>query len=85
MNDFAESDIAHALGRLEAKVSALEDRIARAEAGAEARMLAFEHKLGGIATTVAQSIGAVKLVHWVAGAMVAIGGFVMSGLFRSGK
>ena len=85
MNDFSDSETARTLGRLEAKVAAIEDRLERHESNATVRMAAIEQKLDGMANTLAQSMGAVKLVHWVAGAAVAGIGFVVSVLMRPVK
>ena len=85
MNDFTDGETSRSLGRLEAKVAAIEDRLERHEQNSTARMVAIEQKLDGMANTLAQSMGAVKLVHWVAGAAVAGIGFVLSVLMRPMK
>jgi|GEM_PF-5638923 len=81
----AESELGRVLGRLEAKVAAIEGRIERLEAGSTARMATIEQKLDGVVSTLAQSLGAVKLVHWLGGAGVAALGFVASLAWRQGK
>ena len=73
------------LGRLEARVGAIEDRLERQEITAMARMAAIELKLDGVANVLAQSLGAMKMVHWLSGAAVAAFGFVLSWLLRTGK
>ena len=80
-----DEEAGRVLGRLEAKVAAIEHRLERDEANLTARMAAIELKLDGVATILAQSMGAVKVVHWLSGAAVAGLGFVVSWLMRSGK
>ncbi len=81
----AEGELARVLGRLEAKVAAIEGRIERLEIGSTSRMTAIEVKLDGMANALAQSMGAMKLVHWLGGAVFAGVGFVASMLMRQGK
>jgi hypothetical protein len=78
-------ETARVLGRLEAKVAAIEDRLERQDIVLAARMAAIELKLDTMATTLAQSMGAVKLAHWLAGAAVAGIGYLGTVLFRQGK
>lgn len=82
---FGDGELARVLGRLEAKVAAIEGRIERLEVGSTARMVTIETKLDGVVSTLAQSMGAMKLVHWLGGAVVAGIGFVASIAWRSGK
>ena len=81
----AEGEAARVLGRLEATVAAIEDRLERHEANSTMRMAAIELKLDAVANTLAQSMGAVKLVHWMSGAAVAGLGFLVSIVLRQGK
>lgn len=85
MIEMNDGEMSRVLGRLEAKVAAIEDRLERHEANSTLRMTAIEHKLDGMANTLAQSMGAVKLVHWAAGALVAGAGFLLHVLLRPGK
>jgi hypothetical protein len=80
-----DGEAARALGRLEAKVAAIEDQLERQDAAFLARMTTIERKLDTMATTLAQSMGAIKLAHWLAGAAVAGIGFLASLLFPSSK
>lgn len=80
-----DGDDARVLGRLEANVAAIEDRIERHEANSALRMAAIELKLDAVANTLAQSIGAVKVVHWLFGAAVAGLGFLLSMMLRQNK
>ena len=80
-----DEEAGRVLGRLEARVAAIEDRLERQELNAAARMAAIELKLDGVANVLAQSMGAMKVVHWMSGAAVAALGFVVSWLMRSGK
>jgi hypothetical protein len=48
-------------------------------------MAAIEVKLDGVATVLAQGLGAMKVVHWLCGAVLAAVGFALSWLMRSGK
>ena len=80
-----ESELGRVLGRLEAKVAAIEGRIERLELGSTARMATIEQKLDGVVSTLAQSLGAVKLVHWLGGAVVAAIGVLASVAWRQGK
>jgi hypothetical protein len=80
-----ESETARVLGRLEAKVAAIEGRMERLEANGTARMAVIEQKLDVMANTLAQSMGAAKLVHWLGGAVVAGIGFLASLAVRQGK
>ena len=82
---FADGELARVLGRLEAKVAAIEGRIERHEIGSTSRMMAIEAKLDGVVSTLAQSMGAMKLVHWLGGALVAGIGFLVSVVWRSGN
>ncbi len=80
-----DDEAGRVLGRLEATVAAIEDRLERHEANSTARMAAIELKLDGVANALAQSLGAVKVVHWLSGAAVAGLGVVVSWLMRTGK
>lgn len=81
----AESELARVLGRLEAKVAAIEGRIERLELGSTSRMAMIEVKLDSVANALAQSMGAMKLVHWLGGAVFAAFGFLASVLMRQAK
>lgn len=83
--DPRDSESARALGRLEAKVAAIESRIERYEADATQRMTAIERKLDGVATTLAQGMGAAKLVHYIAGALIAGAGVLAGAWFKTGR
>jgi hypothetical protein len=78
-----ESEAARVLGRLEAKVAAIEDRIGRIEVGSTQRMSVIEQKLDNVVQALAQSMGAMKLVHWLGGALFAGLGFLGSVLLRN--
>ena len=80
-----DEEAGRVLGRLEARVGAIEDRLARQEVSAMARMAAIEVKLDGVATVLAQGLGAMKVVHWLCGAVLAAVGFAVSWLMRNGK
>lgn len=80
-----DGETARILGRLEANVGAIEDRMARLESSSAARMTAIEQKLDGVVHTLAQSMGAMKLLHWFGGAVVAGLGFLASTLLRDGR
>ncbi len=82
---FGDGELARVLGRLEAKVAAIEGRIERLEIGSTSRMATIENKLDGVVSTLAQSLGAMKLVHWLGGAVVAGIGFVVSIAWHSNK
>lgn len=80
-----EGELARVLGRLEAKVAAIEGRIERLEVGSTSRMTAIEVKLDNVVNSLAQGMGAMKLVHWLAGAVLAALGFLASVLLRQGR
>ncbi len=80
-----DDEAGRVLGRLEATVAGIENRLERHEANSTARMAAIELKLDAVANALAQSMGAVKVVHWLSGAAVAGLGFAVSWLMRSGK
>jgi hypothetical protein len=80
-----DGETARVLGRLEAKVAAIEGRLERQDVTSSARMSAIEAKLDGMANTLAQSLGAAKLVHWLAGALVAGLGYLASVVLRQVK
>ena len=80
-----ESETSRVLGRLEAKVAAIEGRMERLESNSAARMTTIENKLDSMANTLAQSMGAMKLVHWLGGAAFAGLGFLASVIMRQGK
>ena len=82
---FSDGELSRVLGRLEAKVAAIEGRIERHEMSSLVRMAAIELKLDGVVSTLAQSLGALKLVHWLGGAVVAGIGFLASVAWRQGK
>lgn len=77
-----DGDAARVLGRLEATVVAIEDRIERLEVTSAARMSAIEQKLDGVVNARAQSLGAMKLMHWIGGGLLAVAGFLANNLFR---
>jgi hypothetical protein len=78
----ADGETARVLGRLEANVGAIEDRIERYEITSTMRMSTIEAKLDGVVHTLAQSLGAMKLLHWFGGALIASLAFLMSTLLR---
>ncbi len=75
-------EMPRSLGRLEASVAGLENRIERLEFSSAVRMAAIEQKLDGVVQTLAQSQGAMKLAHWLGGAFFAAIGFLASWLVR---
>jgi hypothetical protein len=78
----ADGETARVLGRLEAKVAAIEDRIERIEVSAALRMSVIEQKLDNVNQALAQSMGAMKLMHWLGGVVFAGLGFLGSLLLR---
>ncbi len=80
-----DGELARVLGRLEAKVAAIEGRIERLEVGSTSRMAAIEVKLDSVVNALAQGMGAMKLVHWLGGAVLAGLGFLASVFLRSGR
>lgn len=80
-----DRDTARVLGRLEAKVAAIEGRLERLEATMAQRVGSLELKLDGVANTLAQSMGAMKLVHWLGGAAFAGLGYLASVVLRQIK
>ncbi|MCW3476556.1 hypothetical protein [Limobrevibacterium gyesilva] len=78
----ADGEMARVLGRMEAKVAAIEGRIERIEISSALRMSVIEQKLDNVGQTLAQSLGAMKLMHWLGGAAFATVGFVTSVLLR---
>jgi hypothetical protein len=81
----AEGETARALGRVEAKVAGIEDRIERLEASSALRMAAIEQKLDGVVNTLAQSLGAMKLMHWLGGIALAGLGYLASVFMRGSR
>jgi hypothetical protein len=80
-----DGEVARVLGRLEAKVAAIEGRIERLELGSTSRMATIEVKLDAVVSALAQGMGAMKLVHWLGGAAVAALGFLASIMLRHDK
>jgi hypothetical protein len=80
-----DNETARVLGRLEAKVAAIEDRIERLEASSAGRMLVIESKLDMVVHALAQSQGAMKLVHWCGGAAFAALGYIANTLIRQSR
>jgi hypothetical protein len=80
-----DGEIARVLGRLEAKVAAIEGRIERLEVGSTSRMAAIEVKLDNVVSALAQGMGAMKFVHWLGGALLTAVGFVASMMLRHDK
>jgi hypothetical protein len=65
-------EMGRSLGRLEANVAGIENRIERLELSSAVRMAGIEQKLDGVVQTLAQSLGAMKLMHWLGGALFAV-------------
>ncbi|MDE2197897.1 MAG: hypothetical protein KGJ41_02655 [Rhodospirillales bacterium] len=78
----AEGETARSLGRLEANVAAIESRLERLDVSAAARMSVIELKLDGVTNALAQSMGAMKLVHWAGGALFAALGYFANSIMR---
>ncbi len=73
------------LGRLEGRIVALEDRMDRQEAMTSVRLTAIETKLDHIGNALAQGLGGMRLIHWIAGAVLACAGFFASHFSQSSK
>jgi hypothetical protein len=88
MTDRAEQSLeptALMLGRFEGRIIALEDRMDRHEAVNSVRLTAIETKLDHISNTLAQGLGGMRLIHWIAGAALACAGFFASHFSQSSK
>jgi hypothetical protein len=75
-NVVRDGEAARVLGRLEARVAAIEDRLGRHEASITARMAAIEMKVDHVAHSLAQGLGALKLIHWIGGLSLMLAGFL---------
>ncbi len=78
----ADGETARILGRLESSVGAIENRIQRLEITSATRMSVIEQKLDGVVNSLAQGLGAMKLVHWLGGGVLALMGFLASIILR---
>jgi hypothetical protein len=67
---------ARMLGRLEGRVDALDERMTRHEATISARLASIDAKIDTMMTTLATGLGGVRVFHWIAGVLIAVGGFI---------
>jgi hypothetical protein len=73
---------ARVLGRLEGRVDALDERMDRHEASISARLSSIEAKLDTVVTTLASSLGGIRVFHWIGGVVIALAGFVANHFWR---
>jgi len=67
---------ARALGRLEGRVDALDERMDRYEAGVASRLSSIEAKLDTVVIALANGVGGIRVFHWIVGLLFAVAGFI---------
>jgi hypothetical protein len=66
------------LGRLEGRVSGLEDWMHRHEAANAARLASIEVKLDRVVGTLSEGLGGLRIAHWLIGVVLLATGWLVS-------
>ncbi len=72
------------LGRLEGRVSALEDWMHRHEAANAARLASIEVKLDRVVETLSGGVGGLRIAHWLIGVGLLTMGWLISHFIPGG-